>query len=103
MEITKKEINLIKDNINKDYSILVNLIENFSKEWLNNSIKEFVFILDNFVPLDIIRKLIEEKNYINYIFDKEYKYIGVSLREDEHSHLSKDYFKCIILVSKNFL
>ena len=103
MEITKKEINLIKDNINKDYSILVNLIENFSKEWLNNSIKEFVFILDNLVPLDIIRKLIEEKNYINYIFDKEYKYIGVSLREDEHSHLSKDYFKCIILVSKNFL
>ena len=103
MEITKKEINLIKDNINKDYSILVNLIENFSKEWLNNSIKEFVFILDNLVPLDIIRKLIEDNKYINYIFDKEFKYIGVSLREDEYSHLSKDYFKCSILISKNFL
>ena len=102
-EITKKEINLIKKNVNKDYSILANLIENFSKEWNNNSIKEFIFILDNLVPLDIIRKLIEDNKYINYIFDKEFKYIGVSLREDEYSHLSKDYFKCSILISKNFL
>ena len=103
MNINEGQIILIKNNINKNDSLLFKLIEKLSKEWHNNSIKEFVFILENLVPLDIIRKLIEDKEYINYIFDNEYKYIGVSLREDEHSHHSKDYFKCSILISKNFL
>ena len=101
-EITESEINFIKNTLNNKDDYIINLINKFSNEWFKNKIKEFVLKLDNLIPLDIIKKLIE-KNYIKYILDKDYNYIGVTVKEEDNSHLSKDYFMCSILISKNYL
>ena len=101
-EITENEINIIKNNINNQDSYFENILQKFFIEKLNNSIKENIFELDNLVPLDIIKKLCEENEYLKYIMDKDFKYIGVSFKEEDNSHISKDYFKCSIIISKTF-
>ena len=101
-EITENEINIIKNNINNQDSYFENMLQKFFIEKVNNSIKENIFELDNLVPLDIIKKLCEENEYLKYIMDKDFKYIGVSFKEEDNSHISKDYFKCSIIISKTF-
>ena len=87
------------DNNKEYYNNLVKKIINYSNGVQINDLKLLYFqiSIDSNESIIIIKKLIEENKYY-FIFDNEFKYIGISIKEFEKGY-NFDNIKCYFLLS----
>ncbi len=103
-EILKKiceEENISNDGlIQNDNNNIYEKIKDYLKEDKNNlniKLLNFHIITDSEDPINIIKSLIKEDKY-SFIFDNEFKYIGISIKQFENGN-NFDNIKCYFLIS----
>ena len=88
--------NILIQNNNNIFEKIKNYLKE-DKEKLNIKLINFQVITDSEDPIIIIKYLIKENKY-SFIFDSEFKYIGISIKQFENGN-NIDNFKCYFLIS----
>ena len=102
-EILKKiseEENISNNKLIQNNNNIFEKIKNYLKEdknKLNIKLLNFQIITDSEDPINIIKSLIKEDKY-TFIFDSEFKYIGISIKQFENGN-NIDNIKCYFLIS----